>query len=206
MWISGSAPWNPFFDQYKIICLEEGLCRHVHWQFYSLWVRPSCPPASVPWGEKMPSDFHVSGFYKALTDFGIPKFTSCEIPKAWSFLDVIWQVNKNYFMIFFLLGEHGRGWGLRPSTLSFLLWNKMFPRLTLAHPQHLCRSYKINNNEKLCKNISKVTQKMDLKERAYRSQMKIPFFTPVEVPCRFFISNTEYCHWQHNECQYPNHT
>lgn len=60
----------------------------------------------------MPSDFHVSGFYKALIDFGIPKFTSCEIPKAWIFLDVIWQVNKNYFMIFFFYWENMEGVGI----------------------------------------------------------------------------------------------
>lgn len=92
-------------------------------------------------GRRCPLCFPLSRFYQALNS-GIPKFTSCEIPKAWSFL----AVNQKLITILSwnFIGSTWRGWVLSPSTLSFLLWNNTLPRLTLAHPQYLCRNYKIN--------------------------------------------------------------
>lgn len=50
---------------------------------------------------RCPLCFPLLRFHQALINSGIPKFTSCEIPKAWSFLAVIQKVNKNSFMKFY---------------------------------------------------------------------------------------------------------
>lgn len=121
----------------------------------SVWVKPFCPSACIPKGKKVLSGF--SGSYWAPVNSNILKHTTSEIPKDWSFLEVFLKVNKNSFL-YFLLGEHGERWGLSPGILSFHFWNKILPGLTSALLQYFCGGYKINN-EKFCKNISKVTKK-----------------------------------------------
>ena len=60
-------------------------------------------------GRSCPLCFPLSRFYQALINSGIRMFTSCEIPKAWSFLAEIQKVNKNSVMKLYWENVEGMG-------------------------------------------------------------------------------------------------